>query len=674
MADQVYWAAKPPLEAAQDVYHRIDTYFQWVKLTGTYALWLRNLREYYAGFVTGGDLQEDGEQGELLKSKENHYHNIGQNIVVATTGSRPNFEPKAANSDHASMSQAIIAKGLLDAAMRDKDLEGIGVQIVTIAGLHCGEAYSTITWDPNLGREYAVNPDTSQVERTGDVKIRAYMPIDVARDHTKIRPDGHKWYAVRDWENRWDLATTRPELRDRILGLPGRWDEAVKRPTFARDWRGWMLSDSDDCAVWTFYHDKTPSLPDGRMMVLGAADLVLFDGPLPYDDLGAVIQRMAPEEMNGTQLGYTTAYDLLVPQREINGADTTITTSIANVGTGIIWTQPGGNVTVEQLEGGPKLIRSPVKPEPITLLDTQGLGTINEYKQGKIGAMEAISGVNSARRGTLVNDKAMSGAALALLDAKMIEYNKGLERGYVAWLESAATSIIKLYRRYAKLPQVAMVAGKANRSYLKEFTGNDLDRIERVNVDLANPLSRTSAGRMQITDYLLKMGAMTNPEQLVQVLQTGSMDSVLESGTAERMNIRAENEALGDGKPAQALWTDNHPKHIAEHGVVLASPEARTDQMVVANTLAHIQEHVNLWQTTAPDLLAGLGIPPPPTMTMGPPPGPGGAPGGPPPGHGGAPQDGPIAPENMPPGESLPQMPDNPGSGPQPSFPTPGIG
>ena len=660
-----YWAAKPSLEAAQEVYQRIDHYFQWIRLTGTYALWLRNLREYYSGFVTGGDLQEDGEQGELLKSKENHYHNIGQNIVVATTGSRPNFEPKAANSDHASMSQAIIAKGLLDAAMRDKDLEGIGVQVVTIAGVLCAEAYTTTTWDPSLGREYAVNPDTQQVERTGDLRISAYMPIDVARDHTKIRADDHKWYAVRNWMNRYDLATTRPEIADRIIGLPGRWDEAVKRPTFARDWRGSVLSDSDDCATWTFYHDKTPSLPDGRMMVLGDTDLVLFDGPLPYDDLKSCVQRMAPEEMHGTQLGYTTCYDLLVPQREINASDTTITTSIANVGTGVIWSLPGGNTTVEQLEGGPKLIRSQSKPEPVTLLDTTALGVINEYKQGKVGSMEAISGVNSARRGTLVNDKAMSGAALALLDAKMIEYNKGLERGYIGWLERVATSIVKLYRRYAKLPQVAMVAGKANRSYLKQFTGDDLDRIERVNVDLSNPMARTTAGRMQIVEYLLKLGALKTPEQLIQVLQTGSAESPFEATTAKMMNIRAENEALSEGKPVQALWIDNHPEHISEHAVVLSSPEARTDDGVVNAVLSHIQEHVELWSTTAPDLLAGLGIPPPPQMM--PPPGAGGPP---PPGQGpnGPPPGEPVpGAENMPPGEAgmMPNMPTNPQTGEQ---------
>src|SRR5574337_239566 len=615
--EREYWASLPAPEAAKEIYRRVDSYFQWLRLTGTYKLWLRNLREYYAGFSTGGELGEDGDQGEILRSKENHLHNIGQNIVVATTGSRPNFEPKAANSDHASMSQVIIAKGLLDVAMRDKDLEGIGVQVVTIAGILAGEAYSTCTWDPKIGRQFARNPDTQQVETTGDVKLRAYMPIDVARDHTRITSDGHRWYAFRDWLNRYDLAAGRPELADRIIGLPGRWDEAVKRPTFTRDWRGSILMDSDDAAVWTFYHDKTPGLPDGRMLSMAADDVILFDGPLPYDSLSTCVQRMAPEEMQGTHLGYTTAYDLLVPQHELSSADSTITTSIANVGTGVVWAAPGGNVTVEDLAGGPKLIRSATKPEPVTLLDVVALKTIDEYKRGKVEAMEAISGVNSGRRGTLVNEKQMSGAALAFLDAKSIEFNKGLERGYIRWLETIATAIIRVYQRYAQLPQVAEIAGKANRSFMREFTGADLNRITRVTVDLSNPLARTTSGRMTIAEQLIKMQLVKTAEQFIQVLTTGTLDPIVEGTTAELMNVRAENERLSDGKPVMALAIDNHLLHIKEHAIVVSSPESREDGQVVDVAMAHIQEHIQLWQTTDPALLAALGVPPPPP---GPPP------------------------------------------------------
>ena len=676
--DSTYWAAKSSEECAREIYKRVDSWFQWLRLTGVYNLWVRSLREYYSGVLTGGQLGSAGESDEFITSKENHLHNIGENIVVMTTGSRPSFEPKAKNSDHASSAQVIIAAGLLDNALREKDLEGVGITVTRYAGCLFGQGASSAIWDPGAGREYAVNPDSGTVERTGDIKLRAHLPIDVARDHTKTDPSEHQWYGIRRWVNRYDLLTQRPELKDAILGLPSRFEEAKARPSLTSDWKGVMNTDTDDVAVWEWYHASTDALPGGRMMTLASETCILFDGPLPYDELPVYL--MSPQDMAGTQLGYWTLADLLAPQHTVNSLDSTITSAIANVGYGTVWVKSGSNVTAEDVSGQLKIVRSAEKPEPLNLLQIPA--EVVEFKQQKIAAMEAISGVNSARRGTLVNDKAMSGAALALVDAKAIEYSKGLERGYVKWLERMATAIIKLYKRYANVKQVALVAGKTNRSYLKEFSGSDLDAIERVTVDLGNPLARTTSGRLSLAQMFLEMQPpiIKTPEQLVQVLTTGRLEPITEGITSRLMNIRAENEALSEGRPVRALATDNHPQHIMEHGVVTDSPDTRADPALCANALNHVMEHLQLWTTTNPDLLAALGIPPPP-VPMGPPPG------APPPGPPGAsdstppPQPGATtatdrvpAPDGM--GASLagnmPDMPINPQTGERAPLPIPG--
>jgi hypothetical protein len=378
--------------------------------------------------------------------------------------------------------------------------------------------------------------------------------------------------------------------------------------------------------------------------------------------------------------------DLLALQKAVNDIDSTILSAIADVGYGNIWAKTGNNVTVETVSGGLKLIKSQDKPEPLNLLEIPAV--VNDYKEQKIGAMEVISGVNSARRGTLVNDKQMSGAALALLDSKAIEFSKGLERGYIKWLERMATAIIRLYKRYAKVPQVAMVAGKANRSYMKEFTGADLDRIERVTVDLGNPMSRTTSGRLSVAQMLIGMvnpktgdSIIKTPEQVIQLLNTGRLEPVIEGSTAELMNIKAENERLSDGATCVALMTDNPILHLKEHMVVLASPEAREDANVVQATLAHVQQHIEIWQTTDPNLLSALGIPPPPMPPAPPmpppgatpPPAPGATDGTAPPVPGEASPAMP-APEGMDPNEAgmMPRMPYNPATGTRAPMPMPG--
>jgi hypothetical protein len=149
-----------------------------------------------------------------------------------------------------------------------------------------------------------------------------------------------------------------------------------------------------------------------------------------------------------------------------------------------------------------------------------------------------------------------------------------------------------------------MLAGKSNRSRLLQFKGDDLSNISRVTVEMGNPLSRTVAGKMQIAQDLLAAQLIKDPEQYITVATTGRLEPLVECDMSQLQLIKAENEELGEGRPQSALATDDHRLHIREHSVVLASPEARQDPNVVANTLAHIQEHINLGSSIDPFVAA----------------------------------------------------------------------
>jgi hypothetical protein len=222
---------------------------------------------------------------------------------------------------------------------------------------------------------------------------------------------------------------------------------------------------------------------------------------------------------------------------------------------------------------------------------------------------------------------------------------------------------IRHYRTFLQYPQVVLMAGKANRSIAKEFSGDTFTGIERVAVDIGNPMTRTIAGRMNIAEMLLQMpqSPIKTPEELQQVLATGRLEPAIEGVQAELLNIRAENEMLMDGKVPMAAATDNHPMHMREHPCVIASPEARESPELVNATMQHMQMHANLWRTTDPTILMALGVPPPPMMQPGMAP-PGAAPPGPP---GAAP--GPAAalqPNGQGPDVSLPNPPPQPNGDP----------
>jgi hypothetical protein len=194
---------------------------------------------------------------------------------------------------------------------------------------------------------------------------------------------------------------------------------------------------------------------------------------------------------------------------------------------------------------------------------------------------------------------------------------------------------------------------------MKEFNGDDLDKVTRVIVDMGNPLSRTTAGKVEMAEQLLQMGLLKTPEQYLMVIKTGELDQMTEDTVTELLCIKSENEDLVDGRPVIALLTDQHSLHIKEHKCVLADPDLRQDAQLVQRTLAHIQEHIDQLKNGDPQTLMMMGEkplspPPPPQGPPGPPPGPGGppmppGPPGPPPPMG-PPPPRPGAPPGMRPG------------------------
>jgi hypothetical protein len=208
-----------------------------------------------------------------------------------------------------------------------------------------------------------------------------------------------------------------------------------------------------------------------------------------------------------------------------------------------------------------------------------------------------------------------------------VQFSMNLQQSFSNLVEDLGTGTINILKEFAAVPRVAEIAGKSNRPLMREFSGQDLDAINRVTVDMGNPLTRTTAGKVNLADAYLERGMISNPDQYIQVVTTGKLEPLIEGKQAQLLLIKAENEGLSEGQPQRVLITDNHAQHILEHSIVLASPEARQDpnSPIAQATLAHIQEHINLQQSPGYQMLAAsLGHQ---VMTpMAQPPGPGGPP------------------------------------------------
>ena len=459
-------------------------------------------------------------------------------------------------------------------------------------------------WNSMKGDMVDYNEDLEVPIHQGDVEFSNLSPFDVVFDSTKESSNEGDWVICRSWKNKFDIAAKFPEKEDEILSIETKSD-IDRHIMVGRDYE-----ETDDIAVYEFYHKRTESMPDGRYLLYLDENTVLLDSPMPYRDLP--VYRISASDILGTPYGYTAMFDLLPIQDAVNSLYSTILSNQNAFGVQNIYVPRGADISLNSLSGGLNVIEgNPINapgggiPQPLNLTHTAP--EVFNFVQQLESMMETISGINSVARGN-PESGVTAGNALALLQSQALQFISGLQQSYIFLIEDVGTGLVKILQDFASVPRVAAIAGKTNKTEMKEFTGGDIGSINRVIVDVGNALSQTTAGRLQIADNLLQMGAITTVEQYFAVMNTGRLENMTESVNNSVMLVRSENERLADGvKQILALATDNHALHIKEHAGVLADPDLRLDGELVQRTLTHIQEHITLQRETDPDLLAMLG-------------------------------------------------------------------
>lgn len=598
---QTYFAALPIDQLLPQLTSKAEEYYAFALKYRFLDKWKRSYLAYYGMSQAGTDtskLNQAGTNGEEYILKVNDYRSLLQSLLTMTTSQRPALQPKAMNTDSRSMNQTVLARTVLDYYMTEKHLEETLKDAAEFA-LFSAEGFVVLDWNATAGEIYSVDPQTQKPVYDGDLEFRAFHPIDVVRECWGENAKTG-WYMYREFVNKFDLAAKYPDLAPQIIGISEASDVLHRYSNINYS----TETSADFIPVWTFRHEKSEALPNGRMVKYVGADIALSDGPLPFKSLS--IYRITPAPWHGTPFGYTVAYDLMGIQQNLDALNSIIATNQMNYGQQNVLLPRGGEYNVYALSQGLNGIDYDPKigePKPLNLLQTPKEIIDNltrlEHKQ------ETLSGVNAIARGNI--DRDMSGAALALVASQAVQFNAGLQQSYNFLLEGVGTGVIEILQEYATTPRIASIAGKSNRARVKEFKGEDLSGINRVAVEQVNPVSKTAAGRLQMAQDWLKSGMITTPQHYIEVLATGNLESMYEHETSQMLQIRSENEDLSDGKQTLAVLTDKHKLHIQEHATVLDSPEVRTNPEIVKAVTDHIQQHIGLLKTTDPALLQLLG-------------------------------------------------------------------
>lgn len=591
---KVYFAAREAEDCAAALLEKGASFFQTMR-SNSYLDKISQMWYYYYGNFNqengsdGHEITFTGEQGELVKLPVNHFRNLAQNILNMIIANRPVLEARAINSDYKALSQTYLANGILDYYMREKGLEEAINECVEMA-IVLGSAYIKMDWNSMGGDMYEQDPDTLEPVFEGELEFSVLSPLDVVVDGTKERWN-HEWIMTRSYVNKYNLIAKYPELADKIASISTKNENLQSRI-------GYFTNDTtDDIPVFEFFHKRTAAMPDGRYMIFLANDIVLIDVPLPYREIP--IFRLAPANIMGTPYGYSNMFDIYPLQEAINALMSGALTNQNAFMVQSVFIPRGADLSTDSLDGM-TIMEGNAKPEPIQL--TQTPPEVFEMVKGLIQTAEMLTGVSSVTRGQ-PEASLRSAQALALVQSMSLQFQSSFQQSYVKFLENIGTCVIEVLKDFAHTPKLIALVGRNKRPLLKEFKGDMIKDIKKVIVDVGNPLSRTTAGRVQMADQLAQMKLIKNPQQYFMVMETGKLDTLIEGDISDLLLIKRENEWLLEGREVFANPLDQHRMHIMEHRAVINDPELRMNPELLSNVQTHLQQHIDLLRTVDPDLL-----------------------------------------------------------------------
>lgn len=611
-----YFASEDVKTAIGEIETKMSEYCKSAESLGLQHKWINSYRMYYGKHFHHYNSYDEknivsmGETGELKGLACNHYRNFINHTMSLTTSQKPTWQCRALNSDLKSLQQTKLGNTILDNYFVGKRVLRQYKRAAEYA-LIAGKGFVYTYWEKASGREVTKTQNEDGSLRNvyeGDVAVRAKSPLEYFTDPTLQDWETRSWECVKSFKNKWDLAARSPELKDNIL-------KASEDRDSSDQFRWWMWQHKDDTdlvPVFEFYHKRTDSMPNGRYILFVNADTVLYDGPMPYSKLPC--DRIVQGEIHGSIEGYADAWDLLPLNEAFDVLISSVYTNQQAFGVQNILIPRTSNLSVEQLSkhlAGLKY--DPQGGEPKALQLTQSPPEIFQMLQLVERLMETISGVNSVARGN-PESSLKSGVALAMVQSMAVQFASKFQESWAYLLEDGGTKIFDLLKQFAKTERIAEMAGKSNRGRITSFTGEDLDQIQRVAIDLGNPMQRTTAGKLQIADSLLEKGLVKTPQQYLQVMETGNLDPLVEGPEAELDLIRGENELMMDGTfdKVRVLVGDAHLLHVQEHRCLLSNPLVRADENITAGILAHIQEHKELYESQEPFWSQISGEPPSP--------------------------------------------------------------
>lgn len=651
-SDETYFALREGKELGDAILERKRTYERFVESAGLTRVW-RKMHWRYYGASPSGDQDDqsvgtDGPSGEIHFLMMNHLRADVSIWLNLAFNQRTEMEPQATTDDYEGEIEVKRAKATLEYYTAKAHIEERENEVGEYAGVY-GMGYIMRWWNRFRGKVVAAPTPTFEGEpptdeqplRAGELESFSLTPMDCFVDPTS-RTGERQWTICRVYQNRYDKMVEYPEFAQQIAEATSE-DDVTQNLTQRVDILGLARvgeskNHRDEIPVFYFFHEPTPAVPEGLVVVLINSDIILEKFPLTDVYERMPVQRLAASEIHRTPFGYSPAWGLLAPQEAQTVLSTIAMSNASTFGLGIVISPKGADIDNTDLGGGLKLVEyTPGLERPSALQMPQTPQEVYAFRQGLISEMGTLIGVNSVVRGD-PEASLKSGSALALVQATAVQFSNDFQKKIVIWKELHHFDTISIAQMNMREELQPEIAGNYQASLLKAFTGEQFKKVKKVKCSGVNPMSKTLAGKVQIADTLIERfpGQLT-PGDYMRMLDTGEIDYLTRGEAQRRRNLDRENELLSSGigpvpivevpvmgpmgplvdpmngqpvteeksqpqpgvRYVRALITDDHRAHILKHLEVLDNPAVREStspeaQAVIDAVLGHVEEHEKL--------------------------------------------------------------------------------
>ena len=621
-ANDVYYWNKPTEECVNDLWDRIEEYYNEMRRTGRLALYRNSFTNFYAGWIYRASMYKSGEMGELTRSFWNHERNILLHMKSKVTQDKINYKSLVMNSDAKSAQNRELVDGLLQ-HITESNMYKLDCKIDQSVEdtMVFGESAVVALWNESKGKVFMPGNTDSKTGKVtpdiheGDIEYHNITPLDLIINTTLQERDHVQWKIWRRWVNKYDMAAQYPMMGDDLKNM------SDTEATYGTKLVTLIHHDNETIPVFYAFHEDTPAVPDGRMLVFADQTTIMEDSTLVeagYVDSNGKgfipIFDNIPSTMAGSPFGYTVAFDIIPLQQELNELVSAVTTNNINFATQCVMAPKGSNLHYQNLATGMTFIEwdpkmgPNSKPEALNLLHSapETYQLIDKLIQN----MEILAGVSALDRG--VPDQSItSGQYAALITTNSVIFQAPLQRSYARLCENVATGTIWILANNMKSDRVSQIVGANKASSAQTWGPATFKPISGVTVETLNPMLSTPAGKMQLADVLMKSGLIKDPQQYIGVYTDGDLPQLYHRQETQLVLVKAENEALLKGQALIPAITDNHVMHILEHTANIDTVEARLNpnEPYVVQTLNHIMAHINMLTTINPVLAGIIGDP-----------------------------------------------------------------